>query len=120
MYAFNEFSSIGYLALRLVIAVIFIVHAWPKLKHPTGMASGMGWSIEKVRFIGLVELLGSVLIALGVFIQWGALALLIVMIGAIYYKIQKWKVPFTAQDKTGWEFDLLLLSALLYLLTNAY
>jgi len=120
MYAFNEFAGIGYLLMRLAIAIIFIVHAWPKLKHPDGMAAALGWSREKVRGLGLVEAIGGVLIGLGMLMQWAALALIAVMIGAIYHKVQKWKVPFSAHDKNGWEFDFLILTVLLYLLTNAY
>ncbi len=33
------------------------------------------------------------------------------MVGAIGMKMMKWGVPFGAMDKTGWEFDLILLAA---------
>jgi len=33
------------------------------------------------------------------------------MIGAISLKMSMMKVPFTANDKTGWEFDFVILSA---------
>lgn len=120
MYVFNEFSAIGYLALRIALAVIFVYHAWPKVKNPAAVASGVGMQVGTVRLLGIVELLGGLAIALGVLMQLAALALIVVMIGAIYYKIQKWKIPFSAHDKTGWEFELMLLAALFFLLTNAY
>lgn len=118
MYIFNEFSNVGYLVLRLVVAVIFIYHAWPKLKSPEAMASVM--PAKYVRVLGLVELLAGLAIGLGVFMSWAALAIVVVMIGAIYYKVAKWKVPFWSHTSTGWEFDLILLAVGLFLLTNAY
>jgi uncharacterized membrane protein YphA (DoxX/SURF4 family) len=120
MYVFNEFSEIGYLVLRIALAIIFVYHAWPKVKNPAAMAGGVGMSVNTVRLIGVVELVGGLAIALGVLMQLAALALIVIMIGAIYYKIQKWKVPFWSQTNTGWEFDFILLAALFFLLTNAY
>ena len=35
----------------------------------------------------------------------------LVMLGALKLKIFKWKAPFSAHDKMGWEFDLILLAA---------
>ena len=56
----------------------------------------------------------------GLLTQLGALAIAVVMAGALHYKINKWRMPFTAMDKTGWEFDLVLLaSALLLIATGA-
>ena len=40
------------------------------------------------------------------------------MLGAIYFKIFKWKMPFTSQTSTGWEFDLVLLAAGLVILVK--
>jgi len=47
----------------------------------------------------------------GVYTQLSALILAIVMVGAIGMKMMKLGVPFAAMDKTGWEFDLILLFA---------
>jgi len=40
------------------------------------------------------------------------------MIGAIWMKVTKWHVPFSAMDKIGWEFDLILLAANIVILVN--
>lgn len=75
------------------------------------MAQMMGTSANMVLILGLVEFLSSVGLIFGFYTQLNALLLAIVMVGAIWMKIMKWKVPFAAMDKTGWEFDLILLAA---------
>lgn len=40
-----------------------------------------------------------------------ATLLAIVMLGATYYKVFKWKMKFSMRTSTGWEFDLILLAA---------
>jgi len=71
----------------------------------------MGMPAGMIFMLGMVEILASLGIAFGVFTQVSALLLAIVMVGAIGTKIMKWNVPFAAMDKTGWEFDLILLFA---------
>jgi uncharacterized membrane protein YphA (DoxX/SURF4 family) len=101
----------GLLFLRLAVAVIFIIHAIPKLKEPKDMASGMGWTSNQVLWLGVVEFVSALGIAGGIAIRFSALLLMAVMFGAIYHKIFRWHVPFVARDKVGWEYDLLLLIA---------
>jgi putative oxidoreductase len=103
-------ADTGLLILRLGLALIFMYHAFPKLKMPWKMSKMMKMSTSGIVFLGLVELLGALAIALGLYAEIGALLLALVMLGALYYKIFVWKVPFTTMDKSGWEFDLLLLA----------
>ena len=80
------------------------------------MAQGMGMSPSFVLALGLVEFLSAFGLALGVYTSAAAVLLSVVMVGAIYFKMFKWKAPFIAMDKMGWEFDLVLLAANLTLL----
>jgi|SRR3989338_10158065 len=105
------YNNMGLFILRLAVAVIFIVHALPKIKNAKGMAQGMGTSENMIIILGFIELLSSVGLILGLYMKLSAFLLAIVMVGAIWFKKMKWKVPFAAQDKTGWEFDLILLAA---------
>lgn len=109
--ALLQYGDLGLLVLRLAIAAIFIYHAVPKLMDSKGMAQGMGMSAGMVMGLGIVELVSSLGLIFGIYTQLAALMLGIVMIGATYFKMQKWHVPFFATDKTGWEFDFLLLAA---------
>ena len=68
--------------------------------------------------LGIVEGLAGLGLILGVYTQVSALVLSVVMLGAIYMKTMKWKVPFTTMTGTGWEFDLILLAANLFILAS--
>ncbi|MBI3619311.1 DoxX family membrane protein [Candidatus Peregrinibacteria bacterium] len=95
----SEYSSWGLLILRLTIGAVFLYHCQGKVKGLMG---------NFMMFIGYVELLGGLALVLGFLTQLGALGLGIIMLGAMKKKMQEWHVPFAAQDKTGWEFDLVL------------
>ncbi len=110
-------SNLGLLVLRLAVAIIFIYHSLPKLKNSKMMAQGMGMPAWFVLLLGLVEFFSSAALILGVYMNIAPALLALVMVGAIYFKIAKWKVPFYARDKMGWEFDFILLAANLALLT---
>jgi putative oxidoreductase len=107
----TQYNDIGLLILRLVVAIIFIHHALPKLKNAKGMAQMMGMPAGMIFMLGGIEFLSSVGLALGIYTQLAAALLALVMVGAIYFKTAKWRVPFAAMDKTGWEFDFVLLAA---------
>ena len=107
----TQYNNIGLLILRLAVAIIFVYHALPKLKNAKSMAQMMGMPAGMIFMLGGVEFLSSVGLVLGIYTQLAAVLLVIVMIGAIYFKMAKWRVPFAAMDKTGWEFDFILLVA---------
>jgi putative oxidoreductase len=85
------------------------------------MAAGLGGGEAKPALVGMltiqgvVEAAGGVLLILGVLTQLVALAFAIIMIGAIFLKVTKWKTGFMAQQTTGWELDFVLLAASLLL-----
>lgn len=106
-----QYNDIGLFLLRLAVAAVFIYHSLPKLKNARKMAEAMDWPMGAALALGLVELLAAIGLILGLYTQLAALLLAIVMIGAIYFKIIKWRTPFSAMDKMGWEFDLILLAA---------
>lgn len=97
--------------LRLVVGAIFIYHAVPKLKNPESVASGMGWRKGQVFGLGIIEFVSSFSLIVDIAIKLSALLLSVIMVGAIYHKVNKWKIPFSAHNSTGWEFDLILLAA---------
>ena len=110
------YSDWGLLALRIAVGVVFFVHGRAKwaMWKPGAPANMRGM----MKLLAVTEPLAALALITGVFIQPAALWLSLVMIGAIYFKIKKWKVPFTTQSSTGWEFDLVLLAANLALLTS--
>ena len=104
-------ESWGLLVLRVFLGLIFLYHSVPKLIASGKMAKGMGWSSSSVFLLGFIEFISSLALIFGFYAEIGALLVGLVMLGAIYYKVFKWKVPFSAMDKMGWEFDLILLGA---------
>ena len=108
---FNGFGDFGLLALRIALGAVFIYHGLPKLKNSAAMAKAMGKPASFVLGLGAVEALGGIAALVGFYTQVAALLLALVMVGAAYMKMAKWKVPFAAHDKTGWELDLVLLAA---------
>jgi len=69
-----------------------------------------------VVLLGLVEFLSGLALVLGLYAEIGALLVGIIMLGALWHKMFKWNIPFFAMDKTGWEFDLILLGAAISIL----
>lgn len=104
--------------VRVAVGIIFIRHGVPKLKNPAGLASAIGMPPYFPLALGAVELLSGLSLIFGFYVPLAALALAAVMVGAIYFKIAKWNVPFFAQNTTGWEFDFILLAACLALLVS--
>ena len=111
LYSLHQYSDLGLLMLRLAVATIFLVHGLMKRRmwqpNPP-MAGGM---LQIMKFLAIVEPLAAVAIAVGLLTQIAALGCVMIMVGAIYLKMQVWKIPFRADNNTGWEFDLVLLAA---------
>ncbi|MBI5135196.1 DoxX family protein [Candidatus Uhrbacteria bacterium] len=105
------YADWGLFLLRLAVGVVFVIHGWPKINNAKAMASSMGWSANAIKALGVVEFVSGLALILGVYTQLAALLLAIVMVAAWYHKTMKWHMPFTAMDKTGWEFDMVLLAA---------
>jgi len=108
LLALHSFSDWGLLAVRLALFGIFWVHGRGKA----------GSTMPIMRVLSICEPLGALAVLAGLLTQPAALGFVAVMIGAIYSKIYKWKVPFKADDKTGWEFDLLILAASIMLIIS--
>ncbi|HYC79680.1 MAG TPA: DoxX family protein [Candidatus Binatia bacterium] len=115
---FHEFMEYGYWALQVAVGLIFLIHGFAKVKAPGQIASAYGAPSVVGLFHGLVEVAGGVMLILNWYVQFAALILGIIMLGAIYFKVVKWHVPFMAQTATGWEFDLLILAACVAILTK--
>ena len=112
LFEFNP--DLALLTLRLGLGILFLAHGPQKLMKSGAMAQGMGLTPAAVLGIGLLETLGALSVLLGVWTQIGAIFLGIVMLGAIYFKTQKWSKKFTGDS--GWELDFIILAAALAVL----
>jgi putative oxidoreductase len=113
--------NLALLVLRLALGGIFLYHGlakrgmWkvkPSEETPASMLATM-------RILSIVEPLAGLALVLGFLTRLGALAVVIIMLGALWLKITKWRVPFSATNQTGWEFDLVNLAAAFALLALA-
>ena len=123
---FRPVSDLGPLVLRVALSIIFLVHGWPKLNPNSPMKGTFGFSAA-LRQLGiplpvllawvvtLLETAGAVLLILGLGTRILGLLLAVEMSVAIWAKMTAWKIPFFAQQTTGWEFDFALLAAALSL-----
>ena len=97
------------LTLRVIVGLIFLVHGFPKL---TKSSKVMLFNNKQFTLgLGFFETFSGLFMLFGLLTQVAALILGLIMMGAIYNKIVKWNIPFTAYDKLGWEFDLILLAS---------
>jgi len=100
----SGFEDLSLLGLRLILGYIFLRGGFRKTKNPQNMAKTTNWPIWKARTLGIFEFIGGLGILLGLYIQAATLIPIVVMFGALYYKLFVWK-------NHDIEFDLLILLA---------
>jgi len=114
--AIYQYAGWGTTMLEVVLGIIFVVHGWSKVRNPAPIGKLLGGGKNTGLVFGLVEVVSGVMIATGLGTFASSIAIILIMLGAIYHKIFKWKIPFTTDSNTGWEFDLLILAGALTLL----
>jgi uncharacterized membrane protein YphA (DoxX/SURF4 family) len=108
---FADYQDIALLVLRIAVAAVFLVHGLGKLRALDGASAGLAMPKALVMMLAIVEVSSAALLLVGVFVSCAAIAQMLIMIGATYYKIAKWKLPFMAMQATGWELDMVLFAA---------
>ena len=106
------YNDLGLFAMRLYLGSLFIYSGSHKIKNVKGFAEKNGLPFIVGLGVVLLELFGGVGVMLGIYTQLAAAMLMVVLFGAVYFHLVKWKSPFWAQNK-GWEYDLMLLLMLL-------
>jgi putative oxidoreductase len=85
---------------------------------PVGRAASIGLSPGLTRILGLSEMAAALGVGLGVLTQVAALALILIMLGAIQKKVSEWHIGFWGDKTYGWHYDLTYLVASLVILTT--
>lgn len=115
LFQLMQFEDTALLVLRVALAAVFLFHGDQKLHywkiHHNATLSA-GW-LALWRTLSVVEILSGVGILLGVFTKIATLLIMVVMLGALYYKIKVWKKGFGGDG--GWELDLVLLASAFFL-----
>ena len=102
-----ETPDAGILAIRLGLALVFVVHGAMKLAAVTStmaMFTSLGMPGWLGVAVGVVELLGGAAMLVGAYVRYAGYALAAVMVGVILSV--KWKLGFVG----GWEFEFALLA----------
>ena len=102
-----QYADWGFLLLRIMVAIVFFSSGWGHVKSPVERAKSLGLSVGFTLFLGWAEILGSLGVLFGVLTQWAALGLILIMFGAIYMKIAKWRTGFWGEKASGWHYDLI-------------
>ena len=83
----NKYSSYSHYLPRVVLAITFLVHGFPKITNPAPMVE-MGMPLIMVYLVGLFEVGGAGLLLYGIKEDWatriGSILLAVIMIGAIF------------------------------------
>src|SRR5919106_1817225 len=114
-----RFNDLSLLALRLMVAVVFLPSGLNHLKDPVGRGRSIGASPAFTRFLGTAEVLGSAALALGILTQLAAIGLILIMLGAIQKKIFVWKTGFWGQGTYGWHYDVMFVVMNLVIVTSS-
>lgn len=105
-----QFSDAALLLMRLLVGLVFITSGWNHAKDPVGRGKSIGLNPGFTRFIGLAEMAGGLGVAFGVLIQFAALGLILIMLGAIQKKLVVWHTGFWGKHSDGWHYDLLFVT----------
>jgi putative oxidoreductase len=118
---FAPFDDWGLLILRLALAIVMVVHGWPKLdpNGPMKGPAGMGGFLKQMGVplpmffawvVALLETVGSVLLILGLGTRLLAIGFAIdMLVATLLVRRGMMKDSFGPKDgKIGWEFEFLL------------
>jgi putative oxidoreductase len=104
LFPFADFSL---LLLRLMVGIVFLTSGWNHLKDPEGRSKSIEASKGFTVFLGAAEVAGSLGVIFGVLTQLAAIALILLMLGAIQKKIFVWHTGFWGKQGYGWHYDLM-------------
>ena len=109
---YNKVQDTALLALRLVVAAVFLYAGSAKWPFWSTSPEGMSvFLLNVTRFLSIVEPMGSLALLLGVLTRWAAAGLGIIMVGAVYFaRFTLGANLFTSPQGTGLDYNLLLLA----------
>jgi putative oxidoreductase len=114
-----QFTDVALLLLRVIIGIVFITSGWNDIKDPEARSKDIDASKGFTIFLGAAELAGGLGVIFGVFAQLAAIALILIMLGAIQRKIFVWRTGFWGKSGTnGWSYDTMLVVMNLVIVTT--
>lgn len=104
-----QFTDMGFLLLRLMVAVVFIASGWSHATKSAERSKSIEMSQGMTIFLGSAEIAGGLGVAFGVLTQPAAAGLILIMLGAIYKKIFVWHIGFWGGKSYGWHYELIFI-----------
>jgi putative oxidoreductase len=113
-----QYTGWTLLFLRLVVASIFFDSGRRHVSDTAARAKSIGMSESFTRFLGTVQILGSLGLAFGILTQLAALGLIVIMFGAIQKKALVWKTGFWGASGIGWHYEVMIIAMCLVIATT--
>lgn len=113
-----QFVDLSLFLLRIMLALVFGSSGWSHVREPRSRGESLGMSPVSTVVLGVVEIVGSLGLVLGIFPRVAAALLIGVMVGAIYKKVFVWRTGFWGDETQGWYYDLFYLVGNLVILTT--
>lgn len=110
-FDFTILTDVGLLALRVIVGIVFLSSGRQHFAKPEERSDSIGLSPALTRVLGVAEMIAAFSIIFGIFIQIGALIIIITMVGAIYKKTMVWNTGFYTDEGFGWHYDAIFLAA---------
>src|SRR5437660_2565388 len=115
-----QFTDVALLLLRVIVGIVFFTSGWKHLKDPDARSKDIGMSKGFTIFLGAAEIAASLGLIFGVLAQLAAIALILIMLGAIQKKIFVWRTGFWGESGTnGWSYDTMLVVMNLVIVATA-
>jgi putative oxidoreductase len=113
--------DLGILMLRVATGIILIAHGIYKFRKMEFLNKKWhehyGFPPPSVPVVGFLQIVGGVLLIVGLFTVWNSLLQLVIMLVATYISIWNHREPFlSTPDAKGWDFNFLLLVVLVVLI----
>ena len=104
-----QFTDLGLFLMRLMVSLVFVTSGWSHVSKPEERSKSIGMSKGFTIFLGIAEIAGGLGVAIGIFTQLAAIGLILVMLGAIYKKIDEWHTGFWGEKAPGWHYELIFI-----------
>lgn len=113
--------DIGILILRVAVGMVLIPHGIYKFQRLDFLnkkwSEHYGFPEPSVPVVGFLQIVGGLLLIIGLFTFWNSLVQLVIMLVATYISIWNHREPYlSTPDGKGWDFNFLLLAALVALI----
>jgi len=114
-----QFTDVALLLLRVMVGIVFITSGWKHFQDPEGRSKSIGMTKGFTIFLGAAEVAASLGLIFGMLTQLAAIALILIMLGAIWKKIFVWHTGFWGESGTnGWSYDTILIVMNLVIVTT--